>query len=231
MFEVKVRSKTKKKNKSPFKVLVTAGPTIEPLDPVRYISNYSTGEIGYAIAKEARDMGFSVCLVSGPVRITEPKGVRVVRVTTALEMAREVQSRVGKCDCIIMAAAVCDFRPSEIKKQKIKKNTLPGEVCEGTITLVRNPDILEQIEKRDGLIKIGFALETENVLRNAKIKMERKGLNLIVVNSKTSSKNPFGPGKKDFYIIDNKNKVQKIEAIEKKQMAKKIVMEAKELMR
>ncbi len=220
--------KTKKKSNSVAKILVTAGPTIEPLDPVRYISNYSTAEIGYAIAEEARNMGFSVCLVSGPTHFTAPRRIETVKIKTALEMVKEIKKRIKKCDCIIMSSAVCDFRPVKVETRKIKKTCFPHGIK--TLRLVKNPDILKQIGTRKGLVKIGFALETENVLKNARTKIKEKGLDLIVANLKTSKKNPFGPGVKDFFIIDSKDNVQKIKNIEKKQMAKIIVAKAKKLM-
>lgn len=223
--------KTKKKSNPAAKILVTAGPTIEPLDPVRYISNYSTAEMGYAIAEEARNMGFLVCLVTGPTHLTAPLRVKTVKIKTALEMAKEVKKRVKKCDCVIMSSAVCDFRPLKEEKKKIKKDALLYSRRDfKTLKLVKNPDILEQIGTRKGLVKIGFALETENVLKNARIKIKKKGLDLIVANLKTSKKNPFGPGAKDFFIMDNKGNFQKIKNVKKKQMAKIIIAKAKKLM-
>ena len=206
------------------RILITAGPTIEPLDPVRFISNYSTGTMGYEIAREAAKKGFETCLITGPVSLTAPSGVEVVKAQSAREMRDRVLERVKNYECLIMAAAVCDFRPEERKGEKIKKQQ------KLTLELVRNPDILSEIGPRKGLIKVGFALETgEGWLENAKEKLRTKNLDLIVVNVKTESKDPFGPGEKDFTLIDKTNNMKSFKGISKEGCAKTILEEAEKM--
>jgi phosphopantothenoylcysteine decarboxylase/phosphopantothenate--cysteine ligase len=208
----------------PTRILVTAGPTIEPLDPVRFISNHSTGIMGYEIAKEALKRGLEVCLVTGPVHLAPPIGAEVVGVTTAREMKDRVLERVGEYDCVIMAAAVCDFRAREEKKEKIKKK-------DGlTLELVKNPDILEKIGVRKGLVKVGFALETEeNWLANAKEKMRTKNLDLIIANVKKGAADPFGPGEKNFVLVDKTGGTKELKNVSKDECASLILDEVARL--
>lgn len=148
------------------RVVVTAGGTHEPIDPVRFIGNRASGRMGYAIAAAARDRGAAVTLISGPATVQPPAAVTLVRVETALEMQREVESAIADADLLIMNAAVADFRPAVVAGQKIKKS----DDEELTIRLVRNPDILASIAHRRNLVKIGFAAETHNLLEYARDK-------------------------------------------------------------
>lgn len=163
-------------------VLVTAGPTQEPLDPVRYLTNHSTGKMGYALAQAAQAMGAEVTLVSGPVSLDEPKGVHTIRVQTAQEMFDAVRGHFAQTDIIIMAAAVGDFRPEHPSGQKIKKT---GRVMP-PITLLQNPDILAwagEHKRPDGSqLVCGFAMETQDLLANAQSKLERKHCDMLVAN-------------------------------------------------
>jgi len=219
-----IKKKVDKKTNLPKKILVTAGPTVEPLDPVRYISNYSTGTMGYKIASQGVKKGFKICLVSGPVHLPPPHGAEMIIVTRAREMRDRVIERIDEYDCLIMTAAVCDFRPQEEGKRKIKKkNTL-------NLKLVKNPDILMEVRQNKDLIKIGFALETENAVKNGKKKLEEKKLDLIVVNTVTEQKNPFGTGVSDYTTIDKSGKTKDFKAITKGQMAEVIIDEAEKLM-
>ncbi|MCS6939437.1 MAG: bifunctional phosphopantothenoylcysteine decarboxylase/phosphopantothenate--cysteine ligase CoaBC [Roseiflexaceae bacterium] len=165
------------------RVVVTAGGTHEPIDPVRFIGNRASGRMGYAIAAAARDRGASVVLISGPATVQPPHAVNLVRVETAIEMQREVESAIADADLLIMNAAVADFRPAAVAGQKIKK----GDDEELTIRLVRNPDILASIAHRRDLVKIGFAAETHDLLAYARDKLERKGLDMIVANEAVAS--------------------------------------------
>jgi phosphopantothenoylcysteine decarboxylase/phosphopantothenate--cysteine ligase len=159
-------------------VLVTAGPTREPIDPVRYISNRSSGKMGYAMARAAAEQGARVILVSGPVAITAPKGVVVHEVQTAQEMYRVTHELAGEADIFIAAAAVADYRPAEVRAQKMKK---AAESM--TLELVRNPDILASIAALPvAPFTVGFAAETENVNEYAKGKLANKKLDMIVAN-------------------------------------------------
>ncbi len=160
------------------KFLVTAGPTREPVDPVRYLSNRSSGRMGYAIARAAARRGHAVVLVSGPVALNPPAGIRLARVNTAQEMLDAVQRHVAWCDVLVMAAAVADWRPARPVRRKIKKHA-------GALNLVLRPtaDILLRVRRRKGRrLFIGFAAETENLLAGARKKLRRKGLDLILAN-------------------------------------------------
>ena len=162
------------------KILVTAGPTRERLDPVRFISNRSSGKMGYAIACAARDAGHEVTLVSGPVSLPAPEGVALVRVESAADMAQAVFDAFPRQDLVIMAAAVADYRPVEISEKKIKKQ--PGDFV---LRLERTTDILAELGKRKcpGQILAGFAAESENLLENARKKLTEKNLDWIAANT------------------------------------------------
>ena len=159
-------------------VLLTAGPTREPIDPVRYLSNRSSGRMGYALAEEARSRGAQVSLVSGPTAIAAPSGVEVVAVETAAEMYEATASRIEQADIMILAAAVADYRPAVAAAQKIKKSGAPE-----ALELEATPDILAECGRRKGgRILVGFAAETEKLEEHARAKLERKGCDLLVAN-------------------------------------------------
>ena len=161
-------------------VVITAGATQEEIDPVRYITNHSTGKMGYALAKEARNAGARVTLISGKTNLPKPYGVDVVSVTSAANMAKSVIDNFEKADVLIMSAAVADYTPIEKAEQKIKKTD--GDL---SIALKRTQDILLTIgqKKREDQIVIGFAMETENLLENAAKKLQEKNANYIIANS------------------------------------------------
>ena len=161
------------------RVLITAGPTQEALDPVRYLTNHSSGKMGYSLAQAALDMGAEVTLISGPVQLTAPKGVRFYPVTTAKELFDAVCAHCDTADFIIKAAAVGDYRPLYVSEQKIKKG---GERLH--VEFVKNPDILAYLgeHKRPHQIICGFAMETQNLLENAQAKLENKHCDMIVAN-------------------------------------------------
>ncbi|MDF9408020.1 MAG: Coenzyme A biosynthesis bifunctional protein CoaBC [Pelotomaculum sp. PtaB.Bin013] len=169
-------------------VMVTAGPTTEPIDPVRYITNRSSGKMGYAVADAAARRGARVVLISGPVALNPPPGVEVINVETANEMYSAVMDRFSMVDSVIMSAAVADYKPKITANQKIKKHesTL-------TIELEKNPDILAQLGKmKERQVLIGFAAETEELVNNAMIKVERKNLDMLVANDVTLPGAGFG---------------------------------------
>ncbi|HEX9401519.1 MAG TPA: bifunctional phosphopantothenoylcysteine decarboxylase/phosphopantothenate--cysteine ligase CoaBC [Anaeromyxobacter sp.] len=164
------------------RVLVTAGPTREPIDPVRFISNPSSGKMGYAVARVAARRGADVTLVSGPTVLADPSGVKVVRVETAEEMARAVEPEAAAMDLFVGAAAVSDYRPEQASASKLKK----GEGSE-TLVLARTPDILAGLGarfagRRDGPVLVGFAAETEEVITRAREKLKGKRCDLVVAN-------------------------------------------------
>jgi phosphopantothenoylcysteine decarboxylase/phosphopantothenate--cysteine ligase len=170
------------------KVLVTAGGTREPLDPVRYIGNFSSGKMGYAIAQAFAEAGAEVTLVSAPADLSVPAGVKIVKVLTAEDMYREVLQLFPDQDIVVKAAAVADYRPQVRQEQKIKKK---GENL--ILELVPNPDILAALgEKKEHQFLVGFAAETENILHNGLEKMRKKKTNMLVVNDITKPGAGFG---------------------------------------
>lgn len=171
------------------RVLVTAGPTQEPMDPVRFLSNHSTGKMGYAIAARAAMRGADVTLVSGPTALAAPEGVQRVDIISARDMYDAVISRAEKQDMIIKAAAVGDYRPAETASEKLKKGE--GEM---TVALARNPDILAELGRRKhpGQLLCGFAMETQNLLDNAESKLQRKNCDMLVANSLRDKGAGFG---------------------------------------
>jgi phosphopantothenoylcysteine decarboxylase/phosphopantothenate--cysteine ligase len=179
-------------------VLVTAGPTVEDLDPVRFLSNRSTGRMGFALAETARDRGARVVLVAGPTSIEPPAGVDVVQVRSAEEMARAVEDRVGPATIVAMAAAVSDYRPAARAPSKLKKT--PGE---GTLVLTRTPDILATLGKSKGRrFVIGFAAETDRVLENARAKRAAKNADLLVANDVSRPDSGFASDHNAAVLID-----------------------------
>jgi phosphopantothenoylcysteine decarboxylase / phosphopantothenate---cysteine ligase len=181
------------------KVLITAGPTREAIDPVRYISNHSSGKQGYAIAEAAARFGAEVALVSGPVEVPAPAGVRLVAVESAVEMLAACERELP-CDIAIFAAAVADWRVADEAGQKIKKDGKGAPA----LKFVENPDILKTIAKRGsqrpGLV-VGFAAETENLIENARDKLARKSCDLIVANDVGKDKNIFGGDQNSVHLV------------------------------
>lgn len=163
-------------------LLVTAGPTREPLDPVRFLSNRSTGKMGFAVAQAAAEAGWGVTLIAGPVSLPTPPGVRRVDVTTALEMLAAVERELPGCDVFVSAAAVADWRPEVCSPTKLKKAAMAG-----VLRLVPNPDILKTILPLKGSRRfVGFAAETGEPTAEAARKLREKGLDLIVANDVTA---------------------------------------------
>jgi len=197
------------------KILITAGPTYEPIDPVRYIGNHSSGKMGYAIANEAASQGAEVVLVSGPTdEIPIHPAIKLVRTNTADEMLEACLQDFNDCNILVMAAAVADYKPKNLKKNKIKKSEKTS-----SIELVKTVDILQQLgEKKSNQLLVGFSLETENELVNAKTKLKKKNIDAIVLNSladkgagfqHNTNKITFIParGKHKTYPLKNKSEV------------------------
>ncbi len=187
------------------KVLVTAGPTQEKLDPVRYISNHSTGKMGYAIARAAMMRGAEVTLISGKVNLASPLGVKTVSVVSAADMAREVKAVAPEQDIIIKAAAVADYRPLEVYEEKVKKKD--GEL---SLPLERTEDILAYLgaHRRQGQFLCGFSMETEHMVENSRAKLEKKNVDMIVANNLKQQGAGFGT---DTNIITLLTKTETIE--------------------
>lgn len=204
------------------KVLVTAGPTREPLDPIRFITNRSSGKMGYAIAEAASHRGADVVLVSGPTALSAPKGVKVVDVETTRQMRDEVLEHSLQSDMVIMAAAPSDYRPQIVSQQKIKKQ--PGEL---TLALERNPDILAELgqRKRDGQILVGFSMETENLLDNARKKLQKKNVELMVANDVSQEGAGFGTDTNIVWLMDSSGAEKKLPLMSKRDVADAILDE------
>lgn len=204
------------------RVVITAGPTIEPIDPVRYITNHSSGKMGYELAKEARNRGAEVVLISGPTSLNPPKGVEFVRVDTTLDMFDAVGKYFDECDVLIKAAAPSDYRPAEFKDKKIKKQL--DEKEEMRINLVRNPDIVKYYgNKKKAQIIVGFAAETNNLKEFAKGKLQSKNLDFIVANDVTIEGSGFKSDTNIITIIDKEDKLKSYKKMDKSEVAKIIL--------
>ncbi|WP_297713119.1 bifunctional phosphopantothenoylcysteine decarboxylase/phosphopantothenate--cysteine ligase CoaBC [Clostridium sp.] len=200
------------------KVLVSAGPTIAPIDPVRYLTNRSTGKMGYAIAEEARDRGAEVILVSGPTNLNPPKNVRIINIKTNEEMKNEIFNNFEWADIVIKSAAVADYKPKEYSKEKIKKGEGDLNIC-----LTRDNDILKSLgDIKTHQILVGFAAESNDVLKNAEKKLKNKNLDFIVANDITSSDTGFGSEDNKVVIISKNNERLELEKMSKKEVASNI---------
>lgn len=199
-------------------VLITAGPTREPLDPARFLSNRSSGKMGYALARAARRRGARVTLVAGPVALADPPGVEVVHVTSAQEMYDEVMTRSAEASIIVKSAAVADFRPAHPEPHKIKKSAAPD-----SLALERNPDILAELGKnrREGQLLVGFAAESENHIEEARRKLEEKNLDLIAVNDIGGSNTGFEVDTNQVTLVD-RERSQALPLLSKEQTAERI---------
>ena len=180
------------------KVIVSAGGTQEPIDPVRVIANHSSGKMGFAIAEAARDRGADVTLATAPTALPNPYGVSIVSVQTALQMQDAVRRECADADALIMAAAVADWRSANASDQKVKK----GEADSWSVELVKNPDIVAGIDS-DILVKVGFAAESEDLLANARSKLFSKGLHLIAANDITAEDSGFGADTNKVILLDS----------------------------
>jgi phosphopantothenoylcysteine decarboxylase/phosphopantothenate--cysteine ligase len=198
------------------KLVVTAGGTQEPIDPVRHITNPSSGKMGYAIAEAARDRGAEVILISAPVSLPTPAGIEVIPVKTTIEMQRAVAKAVKGADALIMAAAVTDYQPKVVARDKIKKDT-----PELKLELVRTPDILAEV--KGNFIKVGFAAESNDIIANAKKKLTSKKLDMIVANDITAADSGFGVDTNKVIIIDKKGKAEKLPLMSKREVADRIL--------
>ena len=210
------------------RILVSAGPTQEAIDPVRFISNRSSGKMGYAIAEAAQARGAQVVLVTGPTALLPPKGIEVVSVATAEEMMKALSSRLAWSTTVIMAAAVADFRPTHPASQKIRKQGRTGQ----TLELERTTDILASLSaQRTTQLMIGFAAETSDLIAHAKDKLKAKGLDLIVANDVTIEGAGFGSDQNAATLIDRQGVMTELPLMPKRALADAILNRAQELLR
>ena len=201
------------------KVLVTAGPTREKIDPVRYITNHSTGKMGYAIARAAMMRGADVTLVTGKTELTPPMNVNAIEIESAAEMAEAVKGCAGEQDIIIKAAAVADYRPKDAADEKIKKKG--GDMC---IELVRTEDILGYLgtHKKEGQFLCGFSMETEDMIENSRRKLEKKNLDLIVANNLKEQGAGFGTDTNIVTLLSKEDTIQ-LPIMSKEKVADKLL--------
>ncbi|HOD34619.1 MAG TPA: bifunctional phosphopantothenoylcysteine decarboxylase/phosphopantothenate--cysteine ligase CoaBC [Syntrophales bacterium] len=207
------------------RILVTAGPTREPLDPVRFITNYSSGKMGYAAAMMARRRGAEVTLISGPTSLPAPRGVRYIGVDSAIEMRDAVMREIKKSTVIIKAAAVADYRPQSFSGSKIKKKTGPL-----VLNLSRNPDIIAEVGRKKGKrILVGFAVETDHLVEYARQKMTQKNMDLIVANDITQTGAGFQTETNIVKILDRQGGTEDLPMMDKKKVADRILDRVKAL--
>lgn len=200
-------------------ILVTAGPTREEIDPVRYISNYSSGKMGFAIAAVARKRGAQVVLIAGPTHLTVPEGVRCVPVISAEEMRGAVFNQLDNMDVVIKAAAVADYRSADRSVQKMKKTA-----DKLTLALEKTPDILAELgQRKEGRILVGFAAETERLLAHAADKLQKKNLDLIVANDITRDGAGFDVDTNIVRLLHANGRVEELELMSKEQVAQQLL--------
>jgi len=198
------------------RIVVTAGGTQEPIDPVRHIGNRSSGRMGYALAEAARDRGAEVRLITAPASLPEPAGVKVIHVRTATQMKAAVNKELRGAHVLIMAAAVADYQAKTVAKTKIKKDS-PSL----TLELVRTPDILAEVKGK--FIKVGFAAESEDIVTNARKKLKRKGLDLMVANDITDADSGFDVDINKVTLIDRKGKAEALPLLTKREVAERVL--------
>lgn len=204
------------------RILVTAGPTHEAIDPVRFVGNRSSGKMGFAIANAAAQRGSEVTLISGPVSLATPRNVRRVDVESAREMYNAVMKHFPKVDAVIMAAAVADFAPAAPSSQKIKKEKMKSDSF--SLELKRTKDILQALgEKKNDAVLVGFALETERGIASAKIKLKQKNLDLVVLNKPLQNGAGIGTDTNIVTLISKNGKVEKLQKMAKFDVANEIL--------
>jgi phosphopantothenoylcysteine decarboxylase/phosphopantothenate--cysteine ligase len=198
------------------RIVITAGGTREPIDPARHIGNRSSGKMGYALAEAARDRGAEVKLITAPTTLPQPTGMEVIPVETAAEMKKAVVKALAEADALIMTAAVTDYRPKTAAKTKIKKDSPTL-----TMELIRTPDILA--EAKGSFLKVGFAAESHDVIANAKQKLAKKQLDLVVANDITDAGSGFGVDTNKVTLIDKQGNVEDLPLLTKREVAERIL--------
>jgi len=210
---------SRRKDMSGMRVLITAGPTYEPIDPVRFVGNRSSGKMGYALAEAAQARGAEVRLISGPVLLPDPPGIQTIRVLTALQMYEAVQEHFDWCQLFLAAAAVADYRPERSLPTKHKR-TGKG----WTLQLVPNPDIIETVAARKGnRIVVGFAAETDKVLEHAVQKLKKKGLDLIAANDVSKPDRGFESDMNELTLIAADGRTERVPLMSKREAADRLL--------
>lgn len=194
--------------RKPARILITAGPTREFIDPARFLSNPSTGNMGYALAKAAKRKNHKVTLISGPVNLNPPKGIKTINIVTATEMFKAVKKQFKRADCLVMSAAICDFRPQTAHKNKIKKNS---NASKRKLFLTQNPDILFWAGKnKQKRVIIGFCTETKELLKRAKQKLKAKNCDIMIANRIDRHNTAFGSGLTKVSILERNRPIKNI---------------------
>lgn len=201
----------------PLRVLISAGPTREPIDPVRFLSNYSTGFMGFCLASEAIRRGHRVTLVSGPTTFLPPQGVRVIWVEQARQMQDVLRRQMAKADVLLMAAAVCDFEPVRPAREKLSRQK------RRTLLLKATPDILGNLPRRRGQVIVGFALDTNQTLTHAREKLAAKRLDFIVGQQLNGINRPFGNRPVKAFFLDASGKPMQLGRISKTALARALL--------
>ena len=206
--------------KTTIKCLISAGPTREWIDPVRFISNPSSGKMGYALASVAKKLNMSVTLVSGPVNLPSPEGVELIKVDSAIQMQSAMNENYESADLIIMTAAVSDHRPSVRYDRKLHKQELPEK-----IQLTPNPDILNELglKKKQNQLLVGFAAETNDILESARKKLHDKNLDWIVVNDVSKSETGFASDKNEVIVLSSDGSEKMLSSDYKSNIAEKLI--------
>jgi phosphopantothenoylcysteine decarboxylase/phosphopantothenate--cysteine ligase len=198
--------------------LITAGPTREPIDPVRYLSNRSSGKMGYAIAEAAIEAGHEVILISGQVDIDRPGGAAVIPISTSDEMLRAVHQQVRNCDVLVMCAAVADYKPAKVSKRKIKKH---GENI--SLELVPTRDILASLPEDRQYLVVGFAAETENLEANARKKLQEKNCDIVVANDVSRADSGMESDENEVTILFRDGEKKIISRAQKRIVARELI--------
>ena len=198
--------------------LITAGPTREPIDPVRYLSNRSSGKMGYVIAEAAIEAGHEVVLISGPVGVTRPRGAAVISVSTSDEMSAAVGQHSSRCDILVMCAAVADYKPAKVSKSKIKKR---GDNI--SLELIPTRDILASLPKDRQYLVVGFAAETENVEANAQKKLQEKNCDIVVANDVSRADSGMESDQNEVEILFRDGETKQISRAPKKIISRDLV--------
>ena len=193
------------------KIVVSAGGTHEPIDPVRFIGNRSSGKMGYAIAEAARDRGAETVLISGPVSLPQPYAVRLIHAARAIDMRDAVLAETADASALIMAAAVADFQPAEAVGEKIKRQGRPGL----ELSLVPTPDIIAEVDPRPGLVKVAFAAESNDLVANARHKLLAKGVDLVAANDILVPDSGFGTDTNSVLLIHRDGKEEQLPLLSK----------------
>jgi len=209
------------------KVLVTAGPTIEKMDPVRFLSNHSSGKMGYALARQARYLGADVTLISGPTNLKFPRGIKVVSVESSIEMFEQVQKEYPKQDIMIKAAAVADYTFAEYQPNKIKK-----AIENTSFKLIKTNDILAYLgsKKANNQVVCGFAMETENLIQNAQDKLKNKGCDILIANQLNQEGAGFNVDTNIVTII-TKDNITQLPLLSKDQVAIEVLHKCLEILK